>query len=242
MARLTDEELEQLLRETFADKEELADSLPSATKRRRPLAPILMAAAAVLVVLAGTLYGVSRDRDADPVASSSATGSTDARATAGASENAEIWAAAVLAGAKQYEPPQGWQSLVLLDETVAVTQAKRLSTVPTFSVADKNRIVELVGKVFSVTWSSTYASRDACSGKALGDIAVGPVIDKGGHKEVAVSIERECGYGHWLTYRLEKQAGAWVVTGTVGPVHGKIPAGAGCAMSNTTPASPRPGC
>ena len=67
MAKLTDEELERLLRETFADKEDLLDSLPQATKRRRPVAPLLLAAAAVLAVLGSILYGVSRGGDLDPV-------------------------------------------------------------------------------------------------------------------------------------------------------------------------------
>lgn len=237
MARLTDEELERLLRETFADKESLVDDLPKASKRRRPLAPILMAAAAVLVVLAGTVYGVTRDRDADPVATTTTTGTVD---TAGASENAQIWAAAILAGAEQSKPPQGWQSLVLLNETVIATQAKRDSAVPTFTAADKDKIVELVGRMISVAWNSSRTSAATCTGQALGEVMVGPVIDKGDHKEVAVSIERECGYGYWVTYRLEKQGAAWVVTGTVGPVHQRIPAS--CVMTGETPASPRPGC
>ncbi|MFI6680237.1 hypothetical protein [Kribbella sp. NPDC050470] len=240
MARLTDEELERLLRETFADKESLVDNLPKATKHRRPLAPILMAAAAVLVVLAGTVYGVTRDRDTDPVASSTTTGVVDAGARAGASENAQIWAAAILAGAQQYKPPQDWQSLVLQDQSVIVTQAKRDSAVPTFTAADKDKIVQLVGRVVTVAWSSTRTSADTCEDQALGEVTVGPVIDKGDHKEVAVGIERMCSYGHWATYRLEKQGVAWVVTGTVGPVHQKIPVS--CVMSGKTPASPRSGC
>ena len=64
MARLTDEELERLLRETFADKEDQVDSLPQTTKRRRPAAPVLLAAAAVLVVL-GRLPGRESDRHLD---------------------------------------------------------------------------------------------------------------------------------------------------------------------------------
>ncbi|MFI7060477.1 hypothetical protein ACIBL3_05810 [Kribbella sp. NPDC050124] len=240
MARLTDEELERLLRETFADKENLVDSLPSATKSRRPLAPILMAAAAVLVVLAGTLYGVSRDRDAGPVATSDPTGTAEAGATAGASENAQVWAAAILAGAEQYKPPQGWQSLVLLDEVVIATQAERYSAGRTFSATDKSKVVDLVGKKITVAWSSTRPSVDTCADQAIGEVMVGRVIDKGDHKEVAISIERGCGYGDYVTYRLEKQGAAWVVTGTVGPVHQKIPAS--CVMSGKTPASPRPTC
>ncbi|MDX6283081.1 MAG: hypothetical protein QOH03_4152, partial [Kribbellaceae bacterium] len=57
MPKLTDEEVGQLLRETFTEKEELLDHLPEATTIpvRRRKAPVLLAAAAVIVILAGVL-------------------------------------------------------------------------------------------------------------------------------------------------------------------------------------------
>src|SRR5690242_6396714 len=63
MPDLTDEELGTLLRETFADREALVGRaehhVPTATKPRRVM-PVLLAAATVLVVLGGVLYGVQR--------------------------------------------------------------------------------------------------------------------------------------------------------------------------------------
>jgi hypothetical protein len=42
-------------------------------------------------------------------------------------------------------------------------------------------------------------------------------VSKDGHVEVATSIWRGCLDAHWLTYRLDKKADRWLVTGTVGP-------------------------
>ncbi|TKK81409.1 hypothetical protein [Kribbella jiaozuonensis] len=99
MTKLTDEELGDLLRETFADRETLVRQLPEATKRRHP-GPILLAAAAVLAVLAGVLYGVHRADRPDP-----------APPVAAATEPGDIWGAAIVAIARQFAPAGGWQSI-----------------------------------------------------------------------------------------------------------------------------------
>lgn len=74
MTHLTDDDLGDLLRATFADHEHLADpdlaaalaSAPARTPRRGRV--LLAAAAAVVVVAAGTTYLVSRGSDAGPAA------------------------------------------------------------------------------------------------------------------------------------------------------------------------------
>jgi hypothetical protein len=48
-------------------------------------------------------------------------------------------------------------------------------------------------------------------------VTLGPIVSKDGHVEVATSIWRGCLDAHWLTYRLDKKADRWLVTGTVGP-------------------------
>ena len=109
MAKLTDDDIEQLLRETFADKENLVDELPSATKRRSP-GPVLLAAAAVLVVLAGVLYAVNRAGDPDAVSPAGQVSPT----VRFESDDAMIWAKAIQSMLRQVTPGQGWKTVFVL--------------------------------------------------------------------------------------------------------------------------------
>jgi hypothetical protein len=228
MARLSDEDLERLLRETFADKETLVDEVPAATTTRRPVAPILLAAAAVLVILTGILYGASRG-ETDPEPPVAAAPATDA----------DLWAAAIVAVAEKYEPPAGWRSLTVLDHPETSTRASAENSAVKFSVAQKDRITEQVSKVAPVRWTPTPARIGDCSNLGFAHIAVGAVVDKVDHKEVPTRIDLECGRGYRVTYRLEDQGG-WTVDGTVGPVVVSLPVS--CAQSAQKPASPREGC
>jgi hypothetical protein len=232
MAKLTDEDLERLLRETFADKENLVDRLPQATKRRRPVAPVLLAAAAVFVVLAGILYGVNRDAGVDPA---------PPVATTDASDNAEIWAAAITTIAQKYEPNQGWQTLNVRNLPAGSEVQQRGSSRPAMSLPDMERIAELV-TVAPVRWPSTTVEIDSCADRRIADVAVGDVIDVGDHKQVRTSIMYACNSEYVDTYRVEKQGDTWEVTGTVGTAQRTIPVSKPCAMSGKTPASPRDGC
>jgi hypothetical protein len=247
MAGLTDEDLERLLRETFADKEklvadkdELVDTLPETTKRGRPVAPILLAAAAVLVVLGGVLYGVSRGSvdPAPPVATDGV-----AKASGNASPDADIWAAAITAITQRADQTVGTQSVrtvLVMDQTATFTGAERASKVRVFSAAEKARIADLVAKAahVRVEWPDPAVVYTAKCVQAVVRVSVGEVVDKGDHKEVSTGISN-CGYSA-LTYRIEKRGDSWTVTGTVGAVQGSIPVS--CPMSGKTPASPRFGC
>jgi hypothetical protein len=230
---MTDEDLEQLLRETFADTEKfVTDSLPQATKATRRAPIVLAAAASVLVVLAGVLYGVSRGGEVEPPVTAPAVGATTATAT-----DADIWAPAIVAIAERYRPEQGWKSLVLLDRTAAVIDPTESSyRVRQFSQGEQARISAEVGKVAPVTWTTTPWGDVDCTGSGLAAVSVGPVADKGDHREVPISIAIGCDRGFWLTYRLDDQGGVWKVTGIVGRVGGIMPAS--CAQS----ASPRADC
>jgi hypothetical protein len=227
MARLTDEDLEQLLRETFADKEELVDSLPQATKRRRPVGPVLVAAAAALVVLGSILYGVNRDGDADP-APPVATGVQN---TSGdASPDADIWAAVIVAMAQRFKP--GDQVYLESGATaVVVRQYSQGRAAARFSEADKVRIEQLVAAVVPVRWKSPVDSN--CTPQTL-VISLGAVYERGDHKQVNAFVDN-CNSVVALTYRVDKKDGVWTATSeTAAPV--------GCPLSRTTPASPRQGC
>jgi hypothetical protein len=227
--RLTDDELGDLLRETFAERETLADHLPEATKRRNP-APVLLAAAAVLVVLVGVLYGVHRPDRSDP---------PPAATPAAVSEDGIIWAAAVVSIARLAEPADGWQAVQVFGQGQrAQAQTFKASPTPvvTFSAAAKAQIEEAVRPLAPVTWGGV---EESCVGALrVATVTVGPVVSKADHKEVHASIFYGCGSGRGsiLTYRIEKVDGSWKVTGTVGGVTGVMPAG-GCPA-----ASPRAGC
>src|SRR5882757_510311 len=90
MTKPTDEEIGTLLRETFADKENLVDQLPEGTKHRRM--PVLLAAAAVLVILGGILYAAgSGDPSPPPAAQATVTVPTAQTQAA----DSLIWAAGI---------------------------------------------------------------------------------------------------------------------------------------------------
>jgi hypothetical protein len=232
MARLTDEELERLLRETFADKEELLDSLPQATKPRRPAAPVLLAAAAVLVVLGSILYGVNRGGGADPA---------PPVATAPAGDNAEIWSAAITAVTLKFQPEYNLQSVDLSGQTyVAMTSAERTSLPPVFTLPEKDRIADQVARAANVrvNWVDGNPQTQQCI-RSRAEVSVGKVVDKDDHKEVRTRIAYNCGYGYMLTYRIEKPGDRWTVTGTVGIPEGVMPAG---CPARATPTTQRDGC
>ncbi|WP_410788912.1 hypothetical protein [Kribbella sp. C-35] len=223
--RLTDDELGDLLRETFAEHETLTDHLPAATRRRSP-APILLAAAAVLAVLVGVLYGVHRPDRSDPPPA----------ATPAVADDGLIWAAAVVAIARRVEPADGWQTVQVSGQGQrAYTQKSNASPAPvvTFSAAAKARIEEAVRPLATVAWGGDDTS---CTARRVAMVTLGPVVSKADHKEVHASIFYDCGRGSILTYRIEDVDGSWKVIGTVGSVTGVLPAG-GCPS-----ASPREGC
>jgi hypothetical protein len=236
MGKLTDEELEQLLRETFADKEKLTDRLPKATTRRWSVAPVLLAAATVLIVLAGILYGVNRGGAADPAPPVATSGVADA------TQNADIWAAAITAMAQRFAPADGWSSLEVLDRPSGVrTQVPQESGAAQFSPAVKERISQLAGTVAPVRWPTQAVFTQSCTAARIAGIVVGEVVTSGDHKEVRVRIHYNCNYSYAQTYRVEKVGDAWTATGTVGVGEGTVPVG-GCPLSRTTPATPRAGC
>jgi hypothetical protein len=138
---MKDDELGDLLRETFTSKERQVDSLPEAiTPAKRRTGPILLAAASVLVVLGGILYAVNDGTTTDQAgpgptttvpgatggsASAPTTGPSDATTapdptgspdpTASAGQNALIWATAIAEILKIERPSAGWPGVRVLD-------------------------------------------------------------------------------------------------------------------------------
>lgn len=229
MGKLTDEDIEQLLRETFADKENLDDELPLATKPGRRLGPALLAAAAVVAVLAGVLYGVARGTDPEPA---------PPVATAAATDDGDIWGAVIVDVAQAVQPAQGWTTVQVsgqLTPAIRRENAGRWLAAAKFSALDKERIERAVGVVAPVEWDHSFA----CGLQRVATVSVGAIHDLGDHKEVSASIIYRCGYVYAATYRVEQASGGWTVTGTAGQPTSftDLP-----CLQAASSASPRAGC
>jgi hypothetical protein len=232
MTKLTDEELGGLLRETFAGKEDLGDSLLEATiVEKRRTGPILLAAASVLVVLGGILYAVQGSGHDTPIGQATATvpGATTtapgSTATSGQTvpENSLIWAAAIAEILKIERPAAGWPGIRILDAPNAGAGGAGITheLAKRFTEAERIAIENALSgvKVHWVSQRPLGRTKDCEQPSAKQPyITVGPIVPTQGHVEVGGNIWRGCLDAHWATYRLDKQNGTWKVTGTVGPV------------------------
>ena len=207
MTKLTDDELGELLRETYAGKESLVDRLPEATRRRSP-APALLAVTAVLAVLAGVLYGVNRLGGADsvdPAATSTATPASTP--LAGSDESGDIWGAVVVAMARQFKPAGvNWQAIQVNGGHLG----SRPQTV-TFSPEVRVQVARAVKPVAPVVWGGPE-SPVSCKPGPVPIITVYPIFAYPDHREARAVFVRGCGNRHDVTYRLEKAGAVWKVT------------------------------
>jgi len=222
MTKLTADEVAQLLRETFAEKENLVDQLPSAINRpARRRAPALLAAASVLVVLGGVLY-VARSTGEPAPGVPQATVSAP-QLNQGVPLEPAVWAAAIEAMAKWEVPAKGWPSLNVLDAPRQGAGSPTGSPVrgTPLSVDIRSRIEQALSDVAPIRWERERpASTDnICAQPAAKSpyITVGPIVSKDGHVEVGINMWRGCEDARWLTYRLDRDGTGWKVTGTVGP-------------------------
>jgi hypothetical protein len=221
MTKLTEDEAVQLLRETFAEKENLVDQLPEAISRpTRRRAPVLLAAASVLVVLGGVLYVARSTGEPDP-------GVAQATVAVPQLDQGEplepaVWVAAIEAMAKWEMPAKGWPSLKVLD--APHQGAGSLTGLPVrgepFTADMKVRIAVRLNDVAPIRWERERpAGTDVCAQPAAASpyITLGPIVRKDGHVEVGINMWRGCEDARWLTYRLDRDGMGWKVTGTVGP-------------------------
>lgn len=229
MPKLTDEEVGQLLRETFTGKENLIDELPAATTRPvRRKAPVLLAAAAVLVVLAGIAVAVDlrggpqspplagkpgRHEAASNAGGDPATPTPAVQSMSGQSGpvlKAKIAGVAVAELAKWERPAGGWPVVMVLDAPYpnAGTPTGRDSAGTPFSEAEQAIIAKTAG--IELQWvKSRPGGPDVCDQAASGTpyITVGAVaLDKSGTTAtLGMSMWRGCLDAQWLTYRLERK-------------------------------------
>ncbi|MFI5710791.1 hypothetical protein [Kribbella sp. NPDC051620] len=226
MPKLTDEEVGQLLRETFTEKEELLDHLPEATIRPvRRKAPVLLAAAAVLVVLAGVLSVAGLDGGPPPGPTAGKTpSSAGAPAAAVVPSNLatvqtgevgnpdltpNLTAIALAELTKWERPAGGWPVVKVLDasypEASSPTGGQGGSTPFT---AEKQAVITTYAKAFKVpiSWVKSRPTGDQVCEQADGTpyVTLGPVVmDKSGSSAtIGMSMWRGCLDAQWLTYKL----------------------------------------
>ncbi|GAA1590107.1 hypothetical protein GCM10009804_52860 [Kribbella hippodromi] len=227
MPKLTDEELGELLRETFADKEDLADSLPMATKRRHRVLPALLAAAAVLAVIAGVLVAADGTRRHDPAARPDTAGPDTAQTPF--DENGLIWGAAIATVARNIQTrPGGWEAVqVLAEGAVFSAQATIRYSSPgpgqrvwppprtVFSTDDRALIERALRPIGAgVRWDDSPAPR--CAAGEVATVTVGAVITRGSRRDVRVTLRNNCGVSVSGTYTLQRIDGTWQVVGGIG--------------------------
>lgn len=225
MTKLTDDDVARLLRETFADKENLVDHLPEATTRAsrpRRTGPVLLAAASVLVILGGILYaaGATGGKPDPNPAQSSVTVQSPAGTTQVIPTESLIWAAAI-EGILQREQPTGKVSvLFILDAPYQGAGGGNQVRGKPFSEAQRIGIENALNDVAPVQWvRSRPGGAKVCDQPPAKSpyITLGPVVSNDGHVEVGINLWRGCLNARWLTFRLDQQGSSWKVTGTVGP-------------------------
>ncbi|GAB3939356.1 hypothetical protein GCM10029976_055400 [Kribbella albertanoniae] len=212
MPKLTDEQLGDLLRETFTDHADDLKSLPEATKRRR-IAPALVAAAAVVTVLAGTVMNGSINTAQRPAPTA-----PPPAAARTVSEDAQIWST-VASMVIQAKAPQRGVALAAADVEISEVQ--------------RNDIAEAVGQGNKVSWvqlQPRHASPqkttayESCLKLDIPIVFLGKVVGKGRDREVRAGVSEGCGYKESALYRLEKQGNTWMVE-SVSNVTQSIPQG-----------------
>lgn len=228
----TDEELGTLLRETFADREALvgrADHhVPTATKHRRAM-PVLLAAAMVLVVLGGVLYGIQRIHSADTVQpAATVTGAVTPTASPATytTRDADIWGLAIGVMLRSFQMP-GKKPTGFSQFTRAIvvdspsTAPGRVRPGPQFSSDQRVVMFSHTIRIMPVTVLGRSLPDDAaCSAyPKTAIIRLSDVLDKGDHLEVdvALSMPVGCSGATSARYRVEPRGAHWVITQNMGP-------------------------
>ncbi|WP_432886119.1 hypothetical protein ACQPYH_02930 [Kribbella sp. CA-245084] len=207
MSRLTDDELGVLLRETFTEREDLADQLPEETRRARR-APVLLAAT-VLAVVAGVLYGVHRAAAPDPVEPA-------ATAADRTSRDARVWALAIETIVRKDEPKTGWTKAIVMDLSDVGNHHLRKGP----SISGQQR--KLMGAIVHPTVPLQFADDDpspaavTCPDPRAAVLQVSDVVEKSGHLEVSVGIFYGCTRAETAKYKIERKGQDWVVTANLG--------------------------
>ena len=92
---------------------------------------------------------------------------------------------------------------------------------PRFTAAERAAIEQALAGVAPVRWvdNRPQGGKELCEQPAAKEpyVTVGPIVQVQHHVEVGAWVWRGCLDAHWLTYRLDQQAGTWKITGTVGP-------------------------
>ncbi|MEU4390497.1 hypothetical protein [Kribbella sp. NPDC023855] len=240
MPPVTDDEVGALLRETFAEKEKLIDQLPKATTRPvRRKAPALLAAAAVLAVLAGTIAiagdtggrqtldsgGGKAEQSASMTPTPRPKTLSATASKVGLPLRPQLTSLAIAEIAKRERPKGGWPVVKVLDAAYGGAGSPTgpgPAGVP-FTAPERSQIAASAG--VPIEWvKKRPTGSNICDQQASPApyITVGQLAFDKGHSTatIGMSMWRGCLDAHWLTYRLTRNptTDAWRITGTVGPV------------------------
>lgn len=217
----SDDELGDLLRETFAGKENQVDRLPEASNipaaRRRRFTPVLAGAAAVVIVVGGAIVVRQNLPQPTSLPAPAATAGTPRTGTGdplglALTQETHMWAAAIK-GIIEREP--GAPTYYVIDAPQENENGPRGKP---FTDAEKTGIASLLAPT-KIEWiAKRPALADPCAPDAGGPyVNVGSIVRTAGHAEIDAGIWRGCLAARWLTFRLDQKAGDWKITGTVGP-------------------------
>ena len=226
----TDEELGTLLRETFADREALVGRaehhVPTATKHRRVM-PVLLAAATVLVVLGGVLYGVQRLHPAGTVRPAATVTGSATPTTSPAVYNtrdADIWGLALGLTIRTYKNSRpGPKAIKPIVKAVLVdspsTALGRVRPGQQFSQTQRAIIESHLIRITPLTILSGSPNVGCWTDPQAALLRVSDVLDRGDHLEVdvAMTLPNSCADIVSARYRVEPRGAHWVITRNLGP-------------------------
>jgi hypothetical protein len=229
----TDEELGTLLRETFADREALVGRavidehhVPTATKHRRVM-PVLLAAAMVLVVLGGVLYGVQRLHSADtvqPAATATAAATPTTSPAVYTTRDADIWGLAIGLTIRTYENSRpGPKTIKPFVRAVLVdspsTAPGRVRPGQQFSSNQRVIIQSHLIRITPLTILRGAPNAGCWTYPKAALLHVSDVLDQGDHLEVdvAMTLPNACADSVSARYRVEARGAHWVITQNLGP-------------------------
>jgi hypothetical protein len=225
----TDDELERLLRETFADAERQVTEdhpLPATPGRPRQARWLVLAAAAAVAAVPIGVTAV-RGLGETPVSGGpSVTVTTSSQANSQVTADAQVYAAVVKEITKLDRPDGGWPVLFVLDaprvmDAHGTFTDERLTPL---TPAVRAGIEEGLGGSAPVRWirdrSEGTHEDPSCPTALQGGVivTVGEIRTVGDQLEVRAGSWLACQAAHWDTYKLERAGGAgWKITGSVGP-------------------------
>ncbi|GAA0571380.1 hypothetical protein HPO96_32700 [Kribbella sandramycini] len=201
MPELTDDQLGSLLRETFTDHQADVDTLPEATKSRRRLITPALVAAAVLSVVAGSVYAVRNagpDAEAPVASPSSPTAQFEVT-----DDDTKVWTLSAQTLAKGLKPAAGWEKLILQGLRDSKTGPE-----PVIEPKQRRLIALMTSDHGPAEWRGSAPLPpelyQECDNDRIGLIELGKITKVGDTRVLRVRLTQSCHGDYTATYTLVK--------------------------------------